>query len=185
MDSGWIKALELPTKITGGVFAASVVIYLLDRSDQLALAEIGAWVSPVVIITGVLSGCLFVASVLSSLGGAGVRIWENSRARKSRLEAEARALAHLDQLSEQELYMVCEAIREGSPSFHSWAYISGGGQLTAKGLLYSPEGTFNTEHWPFTFNDFAWKEIERRKDEFLQKEKNAKAAKEAAKRRRR
>ena len=63
--------------------------------------------------------------------------------------------------------MVCCAIRENSPSFASWAYVSAGGQLAAKGLLYSPEVTYNTEHWPFTFHDFVWDEISSRKQEFL------------------
>ena len=185
--SGWVKALELPAKITGGVFIGCLLVYVLDRSGELVLADIGTWVRPVIVLVGILSGCLFFASILSDGWQASVRFWrshsESRDKEKAETEARERALKHLDQLSEQELYMVCEAIRENSPSFTSWAYISAGAQLVDKGLLIQHQGRFHTDHWPYTFHDFVWEEIEKRQDEFLRAEKAKKAEKEKAKRR--
>ena len=173
--SGWVKALELPAKITGGVFSACVVVYFLDRSGQLVLADIGAWVRPVVVIVGALTGCLFVASVVAAIGEIGGATLKARKTKKGQTEQEAASLAHLDKLSEQEIYMVCEALKEGSPSFTSWAFISAAAPLVEKGLLIQHVGQFNQDHWPFTFRDFAWEEIEKRRDFFLEKEKKLEA----------
>lgn len=167
--SGWVKALELPAKITGGVFGACVVVYLLDRSDYLVLADIGVWARPAVAIVGVLSGCLFLASVISEE-------WGSYKAKKGQTAQESVSLAHLDKLSEQETYMVCQALNEGSPSFTSWVQASGAAQLVDKGLLIQHAGQFNRDDWPFTFQDFAWEEIEKRRDSFLEKEREYEAA---------
>ena len=174
MDSGWIKALELPAQITGGVFAACCLVYLLNETGQLALADVGEWALPVIIIAGILSGCLFVGAILAYFWRKFEK-WREQREKKvQKDEVQKTALAYLDTLSEQENYMVCKALKEGSPSFTSWLHISAAAQLVDKGLLIQHTGVFNREHWPYTFHDFAWKEIERRKDEFLQKETDAK-----------
>lgn len=41
-----------------------------------------------------------------------------------------------------------------------------------KGLLYTPGGSHHREHYPFTIDDFAWEELLKRKDEFLEKQAN-------------
>ena len=165
--SGWLKALELPTKITGGVFAACVLIYLLDGAGELALADIGAWVRPVVIIVGVLAGCLFLASVVSSIGGVGGDLWKKRQGSKAKAEREAKVLAHLDHLSEYEVYMVAEALKTNSPSI-DWSLHAGAAtQLESKGLLIRHAGQHNQNHWPYTFRDFVWREIQNRRDAFL------------------
>ena len=174
--SGWIKALELPAKITGGVFAGCVAIYLLDRSGQLDLTLIGVWVRPTVLVAGALSGCLFVASVIGELGAIGQGLWSGRQLKKRADSDRAQAISHLDRLSEQEVYLVAKALRGGSPSFTSWAHVSGAAQLVDKGLLIQHAGTFNRDHWPFSFKDFAWEEIEKRREFFLEKEKELEAA---------
>lgn len=176
LEPGWIKALELPTKITGGVFGACVVIYFLDRSGQLVLADIGAWVRPVVVIAGAVSGCLFVASIIGSIGQGAGKLWQDHKQKKAHDEQRQAAISHLDRLSEQEIYMVCQALKEGSPSFTSWAFISAAAQLVEKGLLIQHAGQFNQDHWPYTFHDFAWEEIEKRRDFFLKKKREYEAA---------
>jgi len=175
MDSGWIKALELPTKITGGVFGACVLIYFLHQSEQITLADIGAWVLPTVLITGALSGCIFLTTVIANLweayGG-----WRQRRAEKALEDKiEKTALAHLDNLSEQEIYIVAQALKEESPSITLWAHSSGAAQLVSKRLLLQHGGEFMTEHWPFTFLSFAWDEIVKRKEFFLEKENELEA----------
>lgn len=67
MDSGWIKALELPAKITGGLFAASVLIWIVDGSSTLNLDDIGSWMRPLVVVLMILTGCLFVSSIIPQL----------------------------------------------------------------------------------------------------------------------
>ena len=64
MDSGLIKALELPAKITGGIFVASVLIWLFDGSDTLNLDDFGPWARSLSIIVLTLSGCLFASAII-------------------------------------------------------------------------------------------------------------------------
>ena len=64
MDSGWIKALELPARITGGLFAAAILILLIDGSDALNLDDLGSWARPLCFVIFILAGCLFVFSVV-------------------------------------------------------------------------------------------------------------------------
>ncbi|MEY8096316.1 hypothetical protein AB9F29_02715 [Falsihalocynthiibacter sp. S25ZX9] len=174
MDSGWIKALELPAKVTGGVFVACIVIWTCDRVEVLNLDGIGTWLRTTVVLLGILSGCLFVFSVFTDFWNA-ARGWqkqrvENTTQNNAIIAAQKKSLIHLDQLSEQENSLVAAALKEDSPSFTYWANASGAGQLIAKGLLYSPAGSYHMDHFPFTFHDFAWEEIKVRRDAVLARE---------------
>jgi len=185
MDSGWIKALELPAKITGGVFVACGAVLLLDRSEALNLNDIASWVRPLVVVLWIASGCLFGASLLADAWSYGVAFWKKRAEEREAEEKKAAAIktrvTHLDQLSEKETYEAAKALKGNSPSFESWAHSTGAGQLMAKGLIYSPQGTYNQDHFPFTFHDFAWEALQERREAILAKE----AEYEAARKRRR
>lgn len=181
MDSGWIKALELPAKITGGLFVACTVIWLLDGRGALKLDDVTSWLRPATSIIWVISGCLFGASIVADVWTAGVerlkkRAEAKDAAAKEAAEVAARderrktIVAHLDHLSEKENNEAAKALKGGSPSFESWAHSTGAGQLMGKGLIYSPQGTYNQDHFPFTFYDFAWEALQERREAILEKE---------------
>jgi len=187
MDSGWIKALELPAKITGGLFLACGVIWLLDQSETLNLDEIAPWVRPLVIVLWAGSGCLFAATLAGDAWAFGAALFkkraektalmeEQAAQEKAAQEKQEAALKYLDQLSEKENYEAAKALKGNSPSFESWAHATGTGQLIAKGLIYSPQGTYNQDHFPFTFYDFAWEALQERRDTILAKEAEYEAA---------
>lgn len=143
MDSGWLKALELPAKITGGILVGSVVALYLNSVGALDLAQIGPWLSPAISIAAIFSGALFLASIINELM-AEFRSWLTKKAADAEVSAEkeaaasaakAKALAHLDALSEEEIYIVAEALKEGSPSVKCWLHSGGAAQLVHKKLL--------------------------------------------------
>jgi hypothetical protein len=181
VDSGWIKALELPAKITGGLFIASGVIWFLDRNRALNLDEVATWLRTLILIMWVGTGCLFGTSIIGDVFSAGVALLRKRAAARevaaqtaaecaSKEAARKAILAKLDTLSEREVHEAAKALKAGSPSFESWVHSTGAGQLIAKGLLYSPQGTYNGDHFPFTFHDFVWKALQERREEILSRE---------------
>lgn len=187
MDSGWLKALELPAKITGGIFAGCVVALYLDTVGTIILSQIGAWLRPSISVAAVFSGTMFLAGILNELVMA-LRAWlakskadaaalaDQSAKEASIAEAKAKALAHLDTLSEEEVYIVAKALDEGSPSIKWWFHSGGAAQLVHKGLLDQLPGEYMTEHWPYTFRDFAWQAMLLRKDEYLKRSADLEAS---------
>ncbi len=53
--------------------------------------------------------------------------------------------------------------------------------MTAKRLIFTPGGTHHRDHYPYSFFDFVWEEILRRKDEFIEKDDAHKEADRQAK----
>lgn len=181
MDSGWIKALELPAKITGGVFIACGLIWYLDGNDTIKLEGIGPWLRPVIMIIWIVSGSLFGMSIVVDIWKAGVDYLQKRSDKKEKanekaaeiqaMEARREAtVAHLDCLSEKENFEAAKALKGNSPSFESWAYSTGAGQLKAKGLIYSPQGTYHDDNFPFTFYDFVWDALQERRESILKRE---------------
>ena len=182
LNPDWIKALQLPAKVTGGLFVACTVIWFLDTNSTIRVDDLAFWLRPLYMIIWVVSGCLFGASMFADAWAAGVEYFKRRAETKdsaSRKMAEVEAkekqrqaiAAQLDHLSRPEIYEAAKALKAGSPSFESWAHSTGAGQLMSKGLIYSPQGTFNSEHFPFTFHDFAWEALQQRREAILEKEK--------------
>lgn len=181
VDSGWIRALELPAKITGGLSVACAVIWLLDGSDSLNLDDVASWLRPVILIIWISSSCLFGASLLGEAWTAGAAHLRKRAAAKDTAAKEAAELqkrneqrqalvSQLDHLSERETHEAAKALKGGSPSFETWAYSPGAGHLIAKGLVYSLSGTYNQEQFPFIFHDFAWEALLERREVILANE---------------
>lgn len=93
---------------------------------------------------------------------------ETEKERKQR-----EVLVRLDYLSASELRYLANALRENSQSFKTWVHSSDAGTLGIKGLVYTDGGTYHGDHYPFTIQDFVWRELLARKQEFLDRdEKN-------------
>lgn len=98
------------------------------------------------------------------------------------IEAERKAIARLDHLSRDEIYYVSEALVKGSQTIYTYYHAPAMGSLQGKGLIWLSRQQHNKDYFPFTFHDFVWAELLRRKDEFLEKEKeHIRAEKDAKK----
>jgi hypothetical protein len=86
------------------------------------------------------------------------------------VEAKKRALTNLDHLSDQEIHYVADCLRRGSPTFYTWVHSSGASMLLGKRLVWTPGDVHHQDHYPYSFFDFAWEEIQSRRDEFLAKD---------------
>lgn len=151
------------------------------------LSQIGAWLRPTISVAAIFSGALLLAGILNELVVA-FRAWrakttadaaaladQSAKAAKT-ADAKAKALAHLDTLSEEEIHIVSKALKEGSPSIKWWFHAGGAAQLVHKGLLDQLPGQYMTDHWPYTFRDFAWQAMLLRKDEYLKRAAELEAA---------
>ncbi|MFH1342920.1 MAG: super-infection exclusion protein B [Pseudomonadota bacterium] len=180
MDSGWLKALELPAKITGGIFVGSLVTLYLDSVGSLSLAQIGIWLRPLISVAAIFSGALFLANIVNELvmefrsrqtkkSADAAAIAEKTANDTAASVAKATALAHLDALSEEEIHIVAKALKDGSPSVKWWCHSGGAAQLVHKGLIDQLPGQYMRDNWPFIFHDFAWEAMLNRKEAFLER----------------
>ena len=178
MDSGWLKALELPAKITGGVLAACVIALYGDNKGLLSLSKIGPWFRPVLQVIAVFAGALFAANILSDflvycrgyqakIAAEKEKVEDERKKAAAEEAAKKKSVSHLDKLSEEETYIVADALKKNTPSIKWWLHSGGAAQLCAKGLLQQLPGQYQTNHWPFIFYDFAWEAIEERRESLL------------------
>jgi hypothetical protein len=83
---------------------------------------------------------------------------------------------------------VAECLRKGTPTFYTYVYSPASAMLVSKGLAWTPSTRHNQDNYPFSFNDFVWNELCRRKDELIERDNNfkreAKVAQAAGLRRR-
>jgi hypothetical protein len=105
----------------------------------------------------------------------------------ARAEAEAAVLQRIDYLSEGELRYVADALRRGEQSFTAWVDNSHVASLEMKRFIISATGKYNTNSFPFVFDDFVWRALLARKTELIAKddENQRKAQEEEAPRARR
>lgn len=177
-DSNWINALKLPTQVMIGLCIASVALLGLDQAGILALVDFGQLIKPLVIVLAVLSGSLSIAGIgafiKDQLMGhrkqsllAARRELKFQEAKIRREKAESAALERIDHLSSQEIWHLADCLRKGSQSFYTYVHSPSVTTLMGKGLVYTPGGTHNQDHYPFTIFDFAWKALLAQKDEIL------------------
>ena len=65
IDSNWINALKLPTKVLTGLFIASVALLVFDKAEILELSIFGSIAKPATILICVVSGALSFTSIAS------------------------------------------------------------------------------------------------------------------------
>ena len=177
-DANWLNAFKLPLRAMIGVTLACGALLWLDGAKLIELSVFGGLTKPSIVVLTVVAAAL-------SISGIGAAIYDlvtakrKSGALKARREArkqeadeqskEAKtaALDRLDYLSPEELRYLADCLRNGNQSFTTWVHSSFASTLAAKGLIYTPGGTHHQDHYPFTIADFAWKELLRRKDEFI------------------
>jgi hypothetical protein len=193
-DSSWINALKLPTQVMIGLCIASVVLLGLDRAEILVLADFGQLTKPLVVVLAVLSGSLAITGI-----GAFIKDQLTNRQKQSllaarrelklqeaetrRAKAESVALERIDHLSSQEIRHLAGCLRKGSQSFYTYVHSPSVTTLMGKGLVYTPGGTHNQDHYPFTISDFAWKALLARKDDILARDNEHRKREEEEKRR--
>lgn len=177
-DANWLNAFKLPLRAMIGVTLACGTLLWLDHAKLIDLSVFGGLTKPSIVVLTVVAGAL-------SISGIGAVIYDlvmakqkhgtlkaRREARKQETdeqskEAKAAALDRLNYLSPEELRYLADCLRRGNQSFTTWVHSSFASTLAAKGLIYTPGGTHHQDHYPFTIVDFAWKELLRRKDEFI------------------
>lgn len=125
-----------------------------------------------------LFGALTAGNIIAAAIKRG-RVYQRktSAAKKAQSEAEARKgilLGRLDHLSSEELYHIGDALQKGGQSFYGYALDPALATLMEKLLLQTPGGSHNRDHYPFTFPEYVWEELQKRKAEFIEKGEAAK-----------
>lgn len=169
MDAGWIKALELPAKITGGLFAACVLIWLVDGSDALSLDDLGSWARPLLVVIAILSGCLFVSSIIPE-------VWQATESH--RLERRSRAhhkkriqefIADIPYLTEKEKTILGYLRHYKKKRFTGAQDAGHAATLLSKGYIryIGVKGqTVSIMDVPFEVSSHVWEVVEARPDDF-------------------
>lgn len=161
-----------------GLFIACLILLGFDWFGILPLAGFGQLAKPGVIVLAVITGSLSITGI-----GAFVINRLTSRRKQSLLSAhrqtkllenehtkamaEIAALQRIDHLSSQEVRYLADCLRKGSQSFYTYVHSPSVTTLMGKELVYTPGGTHNQDHYPFTIFDFAWKALLERKDQIL------------------
>lgn len=186
LEASWLDALKLPTKIKASIALACTALYYLFAQNLILLDQYDSLVQALLLIGAVVAG-IFVA--------VDVVVWLCSpltQKRQRSLLAERRAdrrneelaerdtkramvLERLNHLSNLELSLVAQALTNNSPTVYTWVNSSAVGAMLGKGLLWSPGSSHHQDHYPFTFHDFVWAEVLRRKEEFLDRSSEAAA----------
>jgi superinfection exclusion protein B len=185
-DSKWLDALKLPTRILFGLFIFFLAMIVLDQYKLITLSSFGESTRLILIITALLFGSLTFTSIIGFfidifIGSRKHSALRNRRIIREKEQEENRALyekkviERIEHLSQYELNHLADALRENSQSFYTWIHSPYASTLAAKGMIYTPGGTHLQDHYPFTINDFVWKELLKRKDEILKRDdENAK-----------
>jgi hypothetical protein len=170
--------MKLPVRVTLAVALASGVLLLLDSQIVIDLSAVHAKTQTIVVI-------VWVASSVFSLGGIvnlllaqfserrKQSLFEGRRAGRKRqkkheeAQAQARTLKHLDHLSPDELKYVVDCLRNETPTFHTYNESPAVDALQRNGLVWSSGAKNHSDHFSFSFYDFAWEALLARKDEFI------------------
>lgn len=192
-DPKWLEVFKLPLRTTVAVALAIDVLLALVLTHILDLGPLGPFALPVLIILAVVSTAMAVVGVVHALLAPFREKRRHSallqrRAIRRKEEEERRAqmqetaLAQLDYLSKEEIAVVANALRNGSPTFYTYVYSPPVSVLQGKRLVWTPGGAHHQDHYPFSFHDFAWRMLLERKDEFIAKDEEHKRAEEERKR---
>lgn len=193
IDSNWINALKLPTKVLTGLFVASVILLIFDKANILALSTFGALAKPATILVCVVSGALSLTSIIAFF----IELFSASRKRtllqqrreikkaeeQEQIEAQKqRILERISHLSKDELRYLADCLRENSQSFTTYVHSPPASTLMSKDLIYTPGGTHHQDYYPFVVNDFVWEYLLENRDEIIARDEENKRIEEEKKR---
>ena len=168
--------------ITGGltlaVALASSVLLPLDSQIVIDLSAVHAKTQTIVVIVWVASSVFSLGAIVSLLleqfsERRKQSLFEGRRAGRKRRQkhdeapAQARTLKHLDHLSPDELKYEVDYLRNETPAFHTYDECPSVDALQRNGLVWSSGAEHDTDHFSFSFYDFAWETLLARKDEFI------------------
>lgn len=174
----WINALKLPTKIIAGLFVAALVMLILHYYAALDLTVLGAHAAVIVLMAAIVFGSITVTSFAAFIaepllhrrkltGLKARRAIRQEETDAQRKVFEAAAIDRLDYLSDDEIRYAADCLRKNEQSFLGYVYHGPISNLIAKGLVSTPGGTHNQDHYPYYFLDFAWKALLARKEQVL------------------
>lgn len=193
IDSNWINALKLPTKVLTGLFVASVTLLVFDKAEILELSLFGSVAKPATILICVVSGALSFTSITSFF----IELFNSSRKRtllqqrrelkKIEVQEEIsaqkrRVIERIPHLSKDELHYLADCLRENSQSFTTYVHSPPASTLISKGLIYTPGGTHHQDYYPFVVNDFVWQHLLENRDQIITKDDENKRIEEEKKR---
>ena len=158
-DSKWLKLLDLPGHISLALSVACWLTLFLAETDVLRLGIIPAWMRAGIGVLGILSTCLFVATI-------GDFMIKNRIQIKRRQTHEQMVIARLDTLSNSEREVLSYLIQANQQSFSAELAGDRVATLVQKGLVIRGSGVHSYIDWPFMIPNFVWVELQRRKDEF-------------------
>lgn len=172
--------MKLPLRVALAVTLASGVLLLLDSQSVLDLSAVHAKTQTIVVIVWVASSVFSLGAVVNLLleqfserrkqsRSAGRRAGRKQEQKRERIRAQARTLKHLDHLSPDELKYVVDCLRNETPTFHTYEQSPPVDALQRNGLVQSSGTENHTDHFSFSFYDFAWRALLARKDEFIAK----------------
>jgi len=191
----WVNALKLPTKITAGLFLAAVLMFILDYYEVLNLTVFGEHTRSGVLVGGVVFGSITLTSIIAmivelvvhrrKLGALKERRAIRQVEVAARKEAhEAEVIGRIEYLSEDEVRYAADCLRKNEQSFLGYVYHGPISNLIAKGLVTTPGGAHNQDHYPYYFVDFAWKELLVRKENILARDEERRKREAEEKKRR-
>ncbi len=168
----WIKALQLPNKITSAVLGACVVLLLFDDWGVVDLNKVSEAAWTIVVIVAVFSACLFLISLLAQYGPKGFLLAKMKWASRSEKAHQKSVLSELDALTDDEISVVAEAALDNRRRFEMAKHDQVCFQLCDKGvLIHSTNSAMPVRGYLFEFPYFVWEELTRRGAEFLEKDK--------------
>lgn len=179
-DSKWLDIFKLPLKAAvAGAFAASI-LWWLQASGHLDLGAVGPVAHPLSVVFAVVLWVVIIVRIVDfltlsvqekrKLSALSARRKQRQMEREEAADVEKRVLlGRLDHLSAYELQIVAGSLRDGSPTFYTWVASPPVSALMGKGLVWTSGGNLPNDHYPFTFHDFVWEALLKRKEEFIAK----------------
>lgn len=172
--------MKLPLRVTLAVALVSGVLLLLDSQRVLDLSAVHAKTQTIVVLVWVASSVFSLGAIVNLLLAqlsarrkqsrfAGRRAGRKRQQRHEEVQAQARTLKHLDHLSPDELKYVLDCLRNDTPTFHTYEESPPVDALQRNGLVWSSGSEHHTDHFSFSFYDFAWEALLARKDELTTK----------------
>lgn len=192
-DAKWLDALKLPIRLKLAIIAACGTTYVLLWKEMISLGPLDTIISTLLLIAVVVFGIVAIFDGMDFLFQplaekrrltllAKRRSALQADKQKAREEKRSQVIKQLDRLSRQEIGLLVNVMKGGSPTFYYYVHAPAVTMLQAKYIVWTPGGPHHQDHYPFSISDHVWDELQKRKDEFFEKEEAYKAEEVANKR---